>query len=152
MIHYNIGDPWAHVVEQGLIDKDEILRQLKYNLQWARNWIVKTANLHRRDESFIEGNWVYVKLRPHRQHYVVHRVHAKLSPRLYGLFQIIKRVGLVAYRLRLPEEALVHQVFHASQLKRAIGDHSVEESLPTELCTNLDEMLEPLATVAEREV
>ncbi|WMV14089.1 hypothetical protein MTR67_007474 [Solanum verrucosum] len=47
----------------------------------------------------------------------------KLSPRYVGPYQILKRVGKVAYELDLPNElAPVHLVFHVSMLKKCIGD------------------------------
>ncbi|WMV29676.1 hypothetical protein MTR67_023061 [Solanum verrucosum] len=47
----------------------------------------------------------------------------KLSPRYVGSYQIVKRIGKVAYELDLPNElASVHLVFHVSMLKKCIGD------------------------------
>ncbi|GJV38174.1 putative reverse transcriptase domain-containing protein [Tanacetum coccineum] len=47
----------------------------------------------------------------------------KLAPRYVGPFEILKRVGLVAYRLRLPEELSgVHETFHVSNLKKCLAD------------------------------
>ena len=41
----------------------------------------------------------------------------KLGPRFIGPFEILERVGEVAYRLRLSEELKgVHDVFHVSHL------------------------------------
>ena len=47
----------------------------------------------------------------------------KLSPRFIGLFEILERVGTVAYRLALPPSMSgVHEVFHVSILRRYTPD------------------------------
>ncbi|GKG40166.1 hypothetical protein Tco_0466943 [Tanacetum coccineum] len=47
----------------------------------------------------------------------------KLAPRFVGSFEITKRIGPVAYRLRLPEELNdVHDTFHVSNLKKCLAD------------------------------
>ena len=49
----------------------------------------------------------------------------KLSPRYIGPFEIVERIGLVAYRLDLSEEfSRVHNVFHISMLRKYIPDPS----------------------------
>ena len=53
----------------------------------------------------------------------------KLSPRFIGPFEILKRVGIVAYRLDLPPSMSgVHEVFHVSMLRKYTPDpaHVVE--------------------------
>ena len=47
----------------------------------------------------------------------------KLSPRFVGPFEILERVGTVAYRLALsPSMSGVHEVFHVSMLRRYTPD------------------------------
>jgi hypothetical protein len=59
------------------------------------------------------------------------KVKGKLSPRFIGPFLILKRVGEVAYRLKLLDHlADVHDVFHVSQLKKCLK--VPEERLPKE--------------------
>ncbi|GJR39668.1 hypothetical protein Tco_1215352 [Tanacetum coccineum] len=54
----------------------------------------------------------------------------KLAPRYVGPFEILERVGPVAYRLRLPEELSgVHDTFHVSNLKKCLADASLHVSL-----------------------
>ena len=47
----------------------------------------------------------------------------KLSPRFIGHFEILERVGTVAYRLALtPSMLSVHEVFHVSMLRKYTPD------------------------------
>ena len=49
----------------------------------------------------------------------------KLSPKYIGPFEILDRVGVVAYQLALPPALdRVHNVFHVSQLQKYISDLS----------------------------
>ncbi|GJY89405.1 putative reverse transcriptase domain-containing protein [Tanacetum coccineum] len=50
----------------------------------------------------------------------------KLNPRNIRPLKILKRVGLVAYTLELPEElSNVHSTFHVSNLKKCLSDESL---------------------------
>ncbi|XP_019245164.1 PREDICTED: uncharacterized protein LOC109225028 [Nicotiana attenuata] len=50
----------------------------------------------------------------------------KLSPRYVGSYEIIQRIGQVAYGLELPPEmSSVHLVFHVSMLRKEVGDLSL---------------------------
>jgi len=49
---------------------------------------------------------------------------------LYGPFKIIEAIGLVAYRLALPDFAKIHPVFHCSLLKPHCGPHPPPQELP----------------------
>ncbi|GJZ03295.1 hypothetical protein Tco_0536570 [Tanacetum coccineum] len=54
----------------------------------------------------------------------------KLAPRYVGPFEILKRVGHVAYRLRLSEELSgVHDTFHVSNLKKCLAEASLHVPL-----------------------
>ena len=47
----------------------------------------------------------------------------KLSPRFIGPFEILERIGIVAYRLTLPPKVIgVHEVFHVSMLWKYTPD------------------------------
>ena len=70
----------------------------------------------------MEGEQVLLKVSPMKG---VMRFgkRGKVSPRYIGPFEVLKRVGEVAYELALPPRLSgVHQVFHVSMLKRYHGD------------------------------
>ena len=47
---------------------------------------------------------------------------AKLSPRYCGSFEVLGRIGRVAYRLAFPTSNRDHNVFHVSLLKKYVHD------------------------------
>ncbi|GKA41384.1 hypothetical protein Tco_0733977 [Tanacetum coccineum] len=54
----------------------------------------------------------------------------KLAPRYVGPFEILERMGLIAYRLRLLEELnSVHDTFHVSNLKKCLADTNIHVPL-----------------------
>ncbi|GJX13401.1 putative reverse transcriptase domain-containing protein [Tanacetum coccineum] len=50
----------------------------------------------------------------------------KLNPRYIRPFKILERIGLVAYKLELPEEiSNIHSTFHVSNLKKCLSNESL---------------------------
>jgi hypothetical protein len=60
-----------------LKDRDEALNQLKQHLMKAQEQMASYANKKRRDLSFEKEEWVFLKLRPHRQQSLVRRINQK---------------------------------------------------------------------------
>ncbi|GKE33660.1 putative reverse transcriptase domain-containing protein, partial [Tanacetum coccineum] len=77
----------------------------------------------------------------------------KLAPRYVGPFEIVERVGPVAYRLKLPQElSYVYDTFHVSNLKKCLVDPDVQVPLDEiEIDENLRFVEEPIMIV-ERDV
>ena len=87
-----------------------------------REQVKKYADRKVRDLDFMEGEQVLLKVSPMKG---VMRFGKRgyLSPRYIGPFEVLKRVGEVAYELALPRGLSgVHPVFHVSMLKRYHGD------------------------------
>ena len=66
-----------------------------------------------------------------------------MAPKLYGPYEIIKKIGEVAYRLKLPLEAVIHNVFHVSQLKRKLGQQQQTQPIAPKLTKEFELQLNP---------
>ncbi|RVW76748.1 Transposon Tf2-12 polyprotein [Vitis vinifera] len=121
ILHYADGLSRVNEVDQSLLTRDEVLQQLKTNLELAATRMKHVADQKRREVEFQIGDLVLLKLHPYRQHSVFKRAHQKLANRFYGPFPVEQKLGKVAYRLSLPPEAKIHPVFHVSLLKKYVG-------------------------------
>ncbi|GJY46363.1 peroxidase 64 [Tanacetum coccineum] len=116
---YVAGETKNADLEHQLIERDDMLKLLRGNLVKAQDRMRNQANTKRRELSFQEGDYVFVKIQPYRQKTFAKSRYEKLSPRFYGPYRIIRKVGPVAYKLELPPNACIHPVFHVSMLKPA---------------------------------
>ncbi|XP_022927109.1 uncharacterized protein LOC111434046 [Cucurbita moschata] len=110
------------------------------------------ADVRRRDLEFEVGDKVFLKVAPMKG-VLRFRCKGKLSQRFIGLFEILERVGQVAYQLALPRVLSgVHNVFHVSMLRLYIYDPShVIDFKPLRLDKGLNYEEEPVQIV-DREV
>ena len=90
----------------------------KEKLKEARSRQKSYADIHRKALEFTPGEHVFLKVSPWKG---VRRfgLKEKLSPRFIGPFEVLERVGDVAYRVALPPQlSHMHNVFHVSVLRR----------------------------------
>ncbi|CAL2271884.1 unnamed protein product [Prunus armeniaca] len=110
-------------VDRSLAARDKMLTLLKSNLLMAHNRMKIQANKHRSEREFQVGDMVYLLLVPYRlQSLAAHSCH-KLLPKFYGPYEILEKLGPVAYKLQLPTGCKIHPVFHVSCLKKHLGSH-----------------------------
>jgi hypothetical protein len=83
--------------------------------------VLLNADRQRLECSFEVGDLVFLRLQPYRQSSLKRTEENKLKPKFYGLYIVIRRIGEVAYELDLPEGRKIHNVFHVSCLKKAVG-------------------------------
>ncbi|RDX60911.1 hypothetical protein CR513_60908, partial [Mucuna pruriens] len=89
-------------VNQLTHQKDAFLKEFRENLLKAHDQMRKYADCHRE----------------------------KLSPRFYGPYKILAKVGAVAFKLDLPPHSRIHPVFQVSQLKKALHPTQLAQLLP----------------------
>ena len=84
------------------------------------------------------GDQVFLRISPWKG-VLQFRKKGKLSPRYMGPYEIVERIGEVAYWLRLPPElARIHDVFHVSMFRKYIENPShVLRKQPVELKEHL---------------
>ncbi|GKA74714.1 hypothetical protein Tco_0781016 [Tanacetum coccineum] len=77
----------------------------------------------------------------------------KLASRYVGPFKILERIGLVAYRLRLPQElSSVHDKFHVSNLKKCLADANLHVPLGEVKIDKTLHFVEEPVEIMDREV
>jgi hypothetical protein len=113
-----------------MLKEMEQVTQIKKNLKVAQNRQKSYADRRRTPREFQTGDHVYLRVRP-RKSSLRMGACAKLAHRYCGPFEILDRVGLVAYRITLPPTVEAHNVFHVSLLKKYVHDsnHIIDWSM-----------------------
>jgi hypothetical protein len=107
-----------------LQEVEEKVKIIKDRLKEAYDRQKSYADLKRKDIEYNVGEKVFLKVSPWKKILRFGR-KGKLSPRFIGPYEILERVGPVAYRLALPPELdKIHNVFHVSMLRRYRSDPS----------------------------
>ncbi|GJT59112.1 putative reverse transcriptase domain-containing protein [Tanacetum coccineum] len=125
---------WAEVRESQLI-RPEIVQETKEKIMQIK-----------------ERDRVLLKVSPWKG-VVQFGKKGKLAPRYVGLFEIVERVGHVAYRLRLPQElSCIHDTFHVSNLKKCLADTDLQVPLEEIKIDDKLYFIEELVEIVDMEV
>ncbi|GJT40319.1 ribonuclease H-like domain-containing protein [Tanacetum coccineum] len=118
----------------------------------ARDRQKSYADKRRKPLEFEVGDQVLLKVSPWKG--VVHfGKKGKLAPRYVGPFEILERIGPVAYRLRLSEELIgVHDTFHVSNLKKYLGNANLQVLLNEIKINKTLRFVEEPVEIIDREV
>ena len=119
---------WTEVGESSITgpdlirDTSEKVSLIRQRLLTAQSWQTSYADVRRRPLEFEIGDHVFLKVMPKRG-VVRFGKRGKLSLWFIGPFEILERIGTVAYRLALPPSmSSVHEAFHISMLWKYTPD------------------------------
>jgi hypothetical protein len=133
---------WSQTGEREIFGPDlvneaeEKVKIIQNNLKAAQSRQKSYVDKRRKPIQFEVGDFVYLRVSPTRD-VQQFGINGKLAHRYVGPFKILEICGPVAYQLQLPPQlAVIHNVFHVSQLKKCI-------SVPTEIIDTQSIDIEP---------
>ena len=135
---------------QDALDKVRLIRQ---RLQATQSCQKSYADKRRRPLEFQVGEQVLLKVSPAKG-VIKFRLRGKLNPRYVGPFEILERIGDMAYRLALPTSLDgVHNVFYVSMLRKYVRDpEQIVELEPLNVQPNLTSVEKPVRIVDYKEL
>ncbi|KAL0560462.1 hypothetical protein IC582_000867 [Cucumis melo] len=117
---------WGEVGKQRLLDPElvqttnEAIQKIRARMLTAHSRQKSYADVRHKDLEFDVGDMVFLKVAPMKG-VLRFEKKGKLSPRFVGPFEILERIGPVAYRLALPPSfSAVHDVFHVFMLRKYV--------------------------------
>ena len=130
----------------------EKIVQIRERMKTARDRQKSYADKRRKPLEFQVGDLVLLKVSPWKGMVRFGRC-GKLNPCYIGPFEILARIGPVAYKLKLPQELQnVHDTFHVSNLKKCLTDETLiipfEEIQVNEKLNFVEELVE----IVDREI
>eukprot|EP00253_Pinus_taeda_P030897 PITA_30897 len=135
-----------------LKDMEDLVKKVRFNLRASQDRQKIFADRKRRFKEYQVNDHVYIRIQAKRST-LQWSGCAKLAPRYCRPFQVLAKIGPVAYQLALPSHIRVHNVFHVSMLKKYIYDpkHVIRwQDIQVELEGEV--LVEPLIILDQREV
>lgn len=112
----HVLSPTAHRFARA---KQELAAEAHDSLALAQQRMKKYADAHRRYVEFEVDDLVLLKLTPQIWKKISSKiVHHELIPQFDGPFEVVKRVGKMECRLKLPDRLKIHPTFHVNFLKK----------------------------------
>ncbi|KAK6138509.1 hypothetical protein DH2020_027748 [Rehmannia glutinosa] len=121
---------WSEVGEKKILGPElveqtvQMIGKIRDKIKVAQDRQKSYADRRRKDLQFDVGEKVFLKVAPMKG-VIRFGEKGKLKPRFIGPFQILERIGDLAYQLALPPNlSSVHNVFHVSMLRKYVHDPS----------------------------
>ena len=93
----------VHGVENHIEHQQQVLQLLKDNLTLVQNRMKQQVDQNCNKISFDVGGWVFLRLQPYKKMSLKKsKKNNKLTPKLYGPYKALQKIGTIAYKLELP--------------------------------------------------
>ncbi|TYK26967.1 pol protein [Cucumis melo var. makuwa] len=150
---------WGEVGEKRMLGPELVqttnaaTQKIRARMLTAQSRQKSYADVRRKDLEFEVGDMVFLKVAPMKG-VLRFKKKGKLSPRFVGPFEILERIGPVAYRLALPPSfSAVHDVFHVFMLRRYVADPThVVDFEPLQISENLSYEEQPVEILARKRI
>ena len=149
---------WAEVGDTQItgpeivLETSEKIVQIRNRMAAARDRQKSYTDKRRKPLEFQVGDKVLLKVSPWKG-VIRFGKRSKLNPRYVGPFEVVERIGPVAYRLNLPEELSgIHNVFHVSNLKKCLSDETLKVPLGELKIDEKLRFIEEPVEIVDREV
>jgi hypothetical protein len=121
MLPYQPGAAKVVAGNHQLSDRDTFLAEIKQRLLQAQTLMKQAHDKKHRDLEFTVGEWAWLRLNQRAATAIRSGNQSKLRPKYFGPYIIQERIGSLAYKLQLPPQARIHNVFHVTFLKKFEG-------------------------------
>ncbi|GJX95321.1 putative reverse transcriptase domain-containing protein [Tanacetum coccineum] len=133
-------------------ERTEKIIKINKRIQTARHRQKSYADRRRKPLEFEVGDKVMLKVSPWKG-VIRFGKRGKLNPRYIRPFKILDKVGMLAYRLELPEQlSRVHSTFYVSNLKKCLVDEPLAISLDEIQIDDKLNFIEEPVEIIDREV
>ena len=105
LLPYSASTAATATVDSLLQDRDVFITDVREHLLQAQEYAKRNYDAQHRPLEFHVNDWVWLRLLHRHTRSLVLGTGGKLAPKYAGPFQIIERIGQVAYRLKLPSGA-----------------------------------------------
>jgi hypothetical protein len=110
-------------MDQWLLDRKAMVTLVKHHLGRAVLCMKFQADKSCTERQFSEGDWVILKLQPYIQSSPAPKANQKLTCKFFAPFQILQKIGQMAYKLALSGNSSVHPFFMCpSSSKRLVAN------------------------------